>query len=253
MKYKQILNIRLNSISSSELLQKMNSGILVTPNVDHIVKLQYDREFYSVYKNADWIVCDSKILYFGAKFLGISLKEVIPGSSFFPKYLDYHKYNTSIRIFLLGAAPGVAEEAKKRINQRIGRSVIVGAHSPSYDFENNESECKEIIKAINQTDATVLVVGVGAPKQEKWIFKYKDKFSNIKLFMALGATIDFEAGNVKRAPRIFQKIGMEWLYRLLKEPKRLWKRYLIDDIPFFYYILKCKLGLYKNPFSDLKQ
>jgi exopolysaccharide biosynthesis WecB/TagA/CpsF family protein len=67
--------------------------------------------------------------------------------------------------------------------------------------------------------------------------------------MALGATIDFEAGNIKRAPVFFQKLGMEWLYRLIKEPKRLWKRYLIDDIPFFYYVFLQKIGKYKNPFE----
>jgi UDP-N-acetyl-D-mannosaminuronic acid transferase (WecB/TagA/CpsF family) len=68
--------------------------------------------------------------------------------------------------------------------------------------------------------------------------------------MALGATIDFEAGNIKRAPKVFQKLGMEWLYRLLKEPKRLWKRYLIEDMTFFYYLVKQKLGRYKNPFEN---
>ena len=246
----KLLNINIHSISKNELLQKMNNGVLITPNVDHLIKLQSDKDLYKIYQKADWIVCDSKILFFAAKFIGTPIKEVIPGSSFFPQYCDYHKNNPEIKIFLLGAAESVADEAQRRINQRIGRSIIVGAHSPSYGFEKKEKECEEIIRKINKTDATVLVVGVGAPKQEKWIFKYKDKFTHIKLFMALGATIDFEAGNLKRAPKIFQNVGMEWFYRLVKEPKRLWKRYLIDDIPFFYYILKQRFGLYKNPFEN---
>ena len=102
---------------------------------------------------------------------------------------------------------------------------------------------------INGSGANVVLVGVGAPKQEKWIMKYKDRMPNVKVWMALGATIDFEAGNIKRAPKIFQKFAMEWLYRLMCEPKRMLKRYLVDDPAFFLYLLKDKLGVYKNPFK----
>jgi exopolysaccharide biosynthesis WecB/TagA/CpsF family protein len=230
-------------------LQQLDKGIFITPNVDHLVKLQKDCEFYKVYQNADWVVCDSKIMALGLRFLKTPIKEVIPGSSFFTDYYLYHKNNEEVKIFLLGAAEGVAEKAMYNINARVGREIVVGAHSPSFGFEKNESECEEIIRLINTTDATVLVVGVGAPKQEKWIFKYKDKFIGIKLFMALGATIDFEAGNVKRAPKIFQKLALEWFYRMCVDPKRLLKRYLVDDLPFFYYLLRQKFGCYKNPFE----
>jgi exopolysaccharide biosynthesis WecB/TagA/CpsF family protein len=246
----RILNIFIEHIGKKDLLQQLDKGIFVTPNVDHLVKLQKDLEFYKVYQSADWVICDSKIAALGLKFLGTPIKEVIPGSSFFPIYCDYHKNNENTKIFLLGAAEGVAKKAMQKINARTGREIVVGAYSPSFGFEKSEAECEEIVRMINATDATVLAVGVGAPKQEKWIFKYKDKFTNIKLFMALGATIDFEAGNVKRAPKIFQKLAVEWFYRLLKEPKRLWKRYLVDDMMFFYYLLKQKLGTYKNPFEN---
>ena len=94
-----------------------------------------------------------------------------------------------------------------------------------------------------------LAVGVGAPKQEKWILKYKDLMPNVKIFMAIGATIDFEAGNVKRAPQWMSRYGLEWLYRLLSEPSRLWKRYLVDDLPFFWLILKQRFGWYRNSFE----
>ena len=156
-----------------------------------------------------------------------------------------------MKIFLLGAAESVAEIAKNKINSRLERTMVIGSHSPSFGFEKNDEECDEIVSIINKSEANVLVVGVGAPKQEKWIVKYKDKLPKVKIFMALGATIDFEAGNITRAPKFFQFVGLEWFYRLIKEPKRLWKRYLIDDIPFFYLILKQKLGIYKNPFSNL--
>ncbi len=246
----KILNVDILSVTTNDLLEQMESGILITPNVDHIVQLQKDKEFYELYNQAEWVTCDSKILAIAARLIGVTIKAVIPGSSFFPLFCEYHRNNPNVKIFLLGAAVGVAHEAQKRINNRVGRNIIVEAYSPSFGFENDEEECEQIVKIINQSKATVLVVGVGAPKQEKWIFKHKYKFENIKLFMALGATIDFEAGHKKRAPRIVQQIGMEWLYRLASEPKRLWKRYLIDDLPFFYYLVKQMLGKYKNPFLE---
>jgi exopolysaccharide biosynthesis WecB/TagA/CpsF family protein len=247
-----ILNISIDNILQNDLLGCFYEGFFMSINTDIIVKLQKDKEFYEVYQNADWIICDSKITALSLRFLGRPIKEVIPGSSFFPAYCDYHKNDDRIKIFLLGAAEGVALKAMQRINERTGRNIITGAHSPSFGFEKNEIECDNIIRMINSTDATVLAVGVGAPKQEKWIFKYKDKFTTVKLFMALGATIDFEAGNIKRAPKIVQQLGLEWFFRLIKEPKRLWKRYLIDDMIFFYYLLKQKFGIYRNPFENNK-
>jgi N-acetylglucosaminyldiphosphoundecaprenol N-acetyl-beta-D-mannosaminyltransferase len=243
-----ILNIDICSISLRDFLINLKKGVVFTPNVDHLVKLQKNQDFFNAYKDADWIICDSKVVNLGAKFLGKPFVEVIPGSSFLPAFYNYHKNNNEIKLFLLGAAEGVAEKAKKRINQKINREIVVGAFSPSFGFENSEEECDYIIDVIRNSGANVLVVGVGAPKQELWIAKYKHLLPEIDIFLALGATIDFEAENIKRAPEILQKLHLEWLYRLLCEPRRLWKRYLIDDMPFFFLLLKQKLGLYKNPF-----
>ena len=231
-----ILNLDILSLTQKELLEQMAEGVLYTPNLDHLIKLQYDREFYDIYQQAEWIVCDSQILYLASKLLKRSLPMAIPGSSFFTAFYNYHANNPNCKIFLLGAAEGVAKKAMENINRRVGRQIVVGAHSPSYGFEKNEQECEELIHIVNESGATVLLVGAGAPKQEKWIAKYRSRMSGVKLFMALGATIDFEAGNIKRAPRIFQILAMEWFYRFLKEPKRLFRRYFIDDIQFFYYL-----------------
>lgn len=247
----RILNLDFSSISKQELLLNMDNGVLFTANIDHMIKLQKDEEFYKAYKNAEWVVCDSRVLKLTSFLLSPRIKEVIPGSSFFPDFCNFHKQNNNVKIFLLGAGPGVAQNAMKKINNRIGREIVVGAHSPSYNFENHADECSQIIQYVNKTEATVLVVGVGAPKQEKWIMKYKNEFENIELFMALGATIDFEAGTKKRAPQVLQKLYLEWFYRLMQEPGRLWKRYLIDDIPFFIKIVKQSLGLYKDPFEKI--
>ena len=245
----RILNVNLLAITQNELLQKLDKGILITPNVDQLVKLQYDRDFYDICLQTEWLICDSKILYQLSKLLKHQIPEAIPGSSFFTAYYMYHKNDTNCKIFLLGAMDGVAEKAMKRINEKVGRNIVVGAHSPSYGFEKKEKECEELIDIVNNSGANVVLVGVGAPKQEKWIMKYKDRMPNVDIWMALGATIDFEAGTLKRAPLIWQKCGMEWLYRCIKEPKRLFKRYFVDDMKFFYYFTKQLLGIYKNPFE----
>lgn len=245
----QFLNINIQNISQRQLLQLLRKGVLITPNVDHLVKLQKDKEFYEVYQQAEWVVCDSKILYILSKLLKKPLPEAIPGSSFFTAFYEYHKDDPNCKIFLLGAAEGIAAKAMERINQKVGRNIVVGAHSPSYGFEKKPEESEELIRIVNESGANVVLVGVGAPKQEKWIMKYRNRMPKVDIFMGLGATIDFEAGTLKRAPKFWQKVGMEWLYRCIKEPKRLFKRYFIDDMKFFYYFTLQLLGIYKNPFK----
>ncbi len=246
----RILNMDILSISKSELLENMNEGVLYTPNVDHLCKLQNNREFYDAYRHAEWIVCDSWILLHASKLLKIPIQEAIPGAGFFRDFYNYHKDDPDCRIFLLGSAEGVAEEAMRRVNEKTGRRIVIDAHSPSFGFEKDETECKIIIDLINASGATVLVVGVGAPKQEIWIAKYRNNMPNVKIFMALGATIDFEAGVKKRAPKIWQKMCIEWLYRFLQEPKRLFKRYFIEDLKFFGLFAKQLLRCYHNPFGE---
>lgn len=244
-----VLNIEINNLTRQGLLERLTSGVLITPNLDHLVKLQKDKNFYDVYQQAEWVVCDSKILYWFTKLLKNPIQEPIPGSSFFPAFYEYHKNNPACKIFLLGAAEGVAEKAREKINRKVCREMVIGSHSPSYGFEKNEAECDELIDLVNRSGATVLLVGVGAPKQEKWIACYRNRMPDVKIFMALGATIDFEAGTLKRAPLFYQKIGMEWFYRFLKEPKRLFRRYFVDDTMFIWYFAKQLVGIYKNPFD----
>ena len=246
----KILNAALDNISQDELLKQLKQGVLVTPNVDQIVKMQYDKEYFDIVKRAEWCVCDSKILYLSAKLLGTPLPEAIPGSSFFPAFYEYHKNDENCKIFLLGAMDGVAQKAMERINKKVGRKMVVGAYSPSYGFEKKQDENEKILRLINESGANVVLVGVGCPKQEKWIDKHKAQMPGVDVWMALGATIDFEAGNIKRAPMIWRKLYMEWFYRFLQEPKRMYKRYFIDDPKFFWYLLKQMFGFYKNPFEQ---
>ncbi len=244
----ELLNVDIDNISQEKLLEHLTKGVLVTPNVDQIVKMQSDKDYYEIVKKAEWVVCDSRILLLCSKIAKKPLKEAIPGSSFFPAFYEYHRNDEDCKIFLLGAMDGVALKAQERINQKVGRNIVVGAYSPSYGFEKKADENEQIYKMINNSGATVVLVGVGCPKQEKWIDTHKEKMPDVRIWMALGATIDFEAGNIKRAPKIWQKLYMEWFYRFLQEPRRMFRRYFIDDMKFFWYFGKQLLGCYKNPF-----
>lgn len=249
----QILNISINSIEKKKLIQSDPKGIIVTPNVDHLIKLQKDILFYKLYKEANYILCDSKIIFWISKFLNRPIKEQITGSDFFPDYcLYFSKFHNCKKIFLLGGSTKDGlNKAIYNINNKTKSDIIIGGYSPPFGFENDDKEICKILKIIKTSGANVLAIGLGAPKQEKFIFNYKDYLENIELYMAIGATIDFESGIVKRAPKFLQIIGLEWMFRMLLEPNRMLKRYLWDDFPIFYLIIKQKLKLYQDPFKNL--
>lgn len=249
----KILNVEFDNITKEEVLRSFDRGLLCTPNVDVMMNNQRVREYHEAYGKSALILCDSRILGLCSKLLPVSFKEVIPGSSFFSDFYMFHKDNPGIRIFLLGGLEGVADKAKERINEKVGREIVVGTYSPPFGFEKDDKECQHIIDLVDASGATVLMTGISDPKQTIWHAKYMDKFKTARMFMALGATIDFEAGNIKRAPIIFQKLALEWLFRFFCDPKRLYKRYFIDDPKFFWLFAKQLIGLYKNPFEPKGQ
>jgi N-acetylglucosaminyldiphosphoundecaprenol N-acetyl-beta-D-mannosaminyltransferase len=246
----RLLNVEIDNLTLKELLERMRfGGFVMTPNVDLMMKLQRHQAFYQAYQTAEYRICDSQILLYVAKFLGTPIREKICGSDLFPAFYRYYSHDPDMRIFLLGAAEGVAKAAQGRINAKVGREMIVGAHSPSFGFERDPAECAAIVDIINASGATVLAVGLGAPKQELWITQHRHLLPNVKVFMAIGATINFEAGQVSRAPKWVSEVGLEWLYRLMCEPRRLWKRYLGDAIPFFWLVLQQRLHFYRCPWQ----
>jgi N-acetylglucosaminyldiphosphoundecaprenol N-acetyl-beta-D-mannosaminyltransferase len=250
----RILNIEVDNLTLNELLERFTTGMLVTPNVDHLITLQRQRDFVQAYRQAAFTVVDSQIVFLMLKMIGRPVKEKISGSDFLPAFCDYHGRNnllgkSNTKIFLLGGRPGVADLALEQINRKTSSKVIVGSHSPSMSFATNPDEIREVIEIINRSEADTLVVGLGAPKQELWISRHQNHFLTAHRFLAVGASIDFEAGVLSRAPSWISKFGFEWLFRLKEEPKRLWRRYLIRDPVFFFLILKDWLGIYKDPFK----
>ena len=247
-----ILNVSIDNFSLIELLERLKyGGVVFTPNVDHIMKLQKDKNFYRIYQKADYRVCDSQLLMVASRFLGSPIQEKISGSDLFPAFYNYYGKDKSVKIFILGGPKGAAKMAQKKINAKVGRKIVVDSYCPPFGFENDPTECRKIVDHINNSGATVLAIGVGAPKQEKWIYKYKNSLKYVKTFFAVGATIEFEAEYTSRAPKWISIVGLEWLYRLIQEPRRLWKRYLIEDSSFFLLILLQKLNLYVNDLDDI--
>ena len=251
MKYEKIkiLNAEIDNISMNELLHSFTEGIFLTLHVDMIMKLQQDREFYDILPHFDIVTCDSQILYFASKLLGRPFKERVSGSDFFPLYYMHHKDNSAVTIFLCGGQPGVADIAKDKINSKVGREIIVGTYSPPFDYDEKPGELKKMIDVINESKATVLLVGLGGGRQEKFLVRNRHKFKYAKAFLPLGGTIDYEAELLERPPKWITDCGMEWLYRLLREPRQRWHRYVVHQPPVLYHLLRQRLGLYKDPFA----
>jgi exopolysaccharide biosynthesis WecB/TagA/CpsF family protein len=161
-----------------------------------------------------------------------------------PAYWRRHANNPDVSIFLLGAKPGVAEIARERINRLAGREIVVGAHGPSFGFVDDEAECSEAIEMINRSGATCLIVGLGAPKQEIWIYRHRARMPGVRVLMGVGATIDYEAEAVARAPAWMRQNGLEWVYRVITEPRRYALRYA-RNTEFLWLALLDRLGLYR--------
>lgn len=245
----RLLNVWVDNLSMEQLMEKLDEGVVFTLNPDHLYHLQRNRDFYDAYRRADFITSDSKYVYWGLGWIGRRIQEKVSGSDVVPAYCHHHRNNPAVRVFLLGAAPGVAQQAMNRINAREGREVVVGAHSPSMNFVNDEAEIAEVIQLINASAATCLIVGLGAPKQEIWIMRFRDAMPKVKVYMGVGATIDYEAGAVRRAPRWMTRSGLEWAYRLTTEPRRYWRRYS-RDLEYFWLLFQDGLGRYRSPMGD---
>lgn len=219
----------LNEID--KLIQEKNCSYVVTPNVDHIVRLEKDEELQKVYKNASLILTDGKPLIWISKWYKTPIKEKISGSDLFPRVCQLAA-NKNYTMYLLGAAEGVADTAARNLMKKYPGLNIVGTYSPPFGFEKNEQEMNKIKTQIQDVHPEILIVGLGCPKQEKFMY-YHCKELGVPISFGLGASIDFEAGNIKRAPKWMSNHGLEWLYRITQDPKRLAKRYLVDDMKIF--------------------
>jgi exopolysaccharide biosynthesis WecB/TagA/CpsF family protein len=243
---RRILNAWVDDLTVEQVVDRLDEGILWTLNPDHLYHLQRNADFVEAYRQAAIVSSDSKYVYWGLKFLGRPIQSKASGSDIVPAYWRRHASNRHVRIFLLGAKPGIAEQARERINRIAGREVVVGAHGPSMSFVNDAAETAAAIDMVNAAKATCLIVGLGAPKLEIWIVRHRHLMPGVKVYMGVGATIDYEAQAVRRAPRWMTQNGLEWVYRMTTEPRRYWRRYA-RTMEFFWLVLLDRLGLYRPP------
>lgn len=241
----QFMKIYIDNLTMSEAIDELdkfvsegNKGYVVTPNVDHIVKLEYDEKLNNVYKEASFVFADGKPIVSISRKYKMPLKEKVSGSDLFPLLCE-RAASKNYTMYFLGAGEGVAQKAAENLIDKYEGLKVVGTFSPKFDFENDEEYISKMIHDINLLKPDILIVGLGCPKQEYFIYDYYKEIDS-KLFLGLGASIDFEAGNVKRAPKWMQKIGLEWFYRFLKEPRRMFKRYFVDDMKIFKLYRKYK-------------
>jgi N-acetylglucosaminyldiphosphoundecaprenol N-acetyl-beta-D-mannosaminyltransferase len=248
MKNVTIINTEIDNVTFDEAVSTIIEWVkdnhspryVVTPNVDHIIRLQYDKKFQIIYRKADLILADGMPLLWAAKFLGTPLCEKISGSDLFVKICKVAT-KKKFKLFFLGGNPGDVEKAKEVLVQQNPGLLVAGVYCPSFGFENDEAERKRIVERIEATEPDILFVGLGAPKQEKWIYENYHEIG-VPVNIGIGVSFSFVAGTLKRAPVCIQKIGFEWLWRLIMEPGRLWKRYLVDDMKFFRLVLKQKFS-----------
>jgi N-acetylglucosaminyldiphosphoundecaprenol N-acetyl-beta-D-mannosaminyltransferase len=204
---------------------------VVTPNVDHVVKLQSHPEMRAAYDDAALVVADGWPLVAASRWLGRPLPERVAGSDLVPSLLAAGQEIPDFRVFLLGAAAGVGTRAAERIRTRWPGANVCGVASPRFGFDTDPKESGEVIETINAARPHLLVVGLGAPRQEIWLRRYAGQL-NARVAIAAGATIDFLAGIQRRAPYWIQSARMEWLFRLMTDPKRLAGRYARDAVVF---------------------
>lgn len=201
--------------------------VVVTPNVDHVVQYRSNPALRQAYALAGRVYADGKPLVWASRLFGPTLPETVTGSDLMPElFTTAQNRGQTLTVYLLGAGPGVAEEAGLRIEQRWPCVRVVGCYSPSFGFDNSAEEQQRMIDYVNAAQPDVLAIGLGAPKQEIWATAHRAQL-RCKVVLCIGATIDFLAERKARAPVWMRKTGLEWLFRLATEPRRLWRRYAL--------------------------
>lgn len=220
-----ILGIPVDKITKKELLEKIINFInekrfhlIVTINSENATKALENKIFLDVIKNADLVIPDGIGIIFASKILGDKLPERIPGIDLSYKLLEISN-EKHYKIVLIGGKEGVAEGAKENLKKIFPNLNIV----MTYNGYFNEDEEKKIVEEIQKIEPDILLVGMGSEKQEIWIWNNREKFKNIGVCIGVGGTLDIWAGKKKRAPKLVQKLGLEWLYRVIIEPKRIFR------------------------------
>lgn len=243
MKKQPLLNTYVNNLDFEEVVQAVEQLIesgkpsyLAEINVDVILKMEKDAYLKNIMEHADLTLVDGQPLVWIAKWQKKPVKAKVSGSDLAPAVCRLAR-EKHYSVFILGGQNGAAAQAAWNLEKRFPGIRIAGTYEPPYGFEKDQAELAHINQMILNVRPDILLACLGCPKQEKWIFEnYQTYGANISI--CAGATVDFLAGKVKRAPKWMSRCGLEWFYRFLKEPKRLFRRYFIDDMKIIGLIWK---------------
>lgn len=243
MEKQPLLNTYVNNVNMDEAIQSIEDMIasekksyIVAINVDVVMKIENDVRLKEITDKADMVLVDGKPLEWIAKWHKRPIKAKISGSDLIP-ILCKRAEEKSYSIFIIGGKEGIAEKAKQNLERNLPDIKIVGTYAPPFGFEKDGKELNRINEMISSVHPDILIACFGCPKQEKWIYENYQVY-DAKVSVCAGATVDFLAGNVKRCPKWMSEHGLEWFYRFLQEPKRMFKRYFVDDIKILGLIRK---------------
>jgi N-acetylglucosaminyldiphosphoundecaprenol N-acetyl-beta-D-mannosaminyltransferase len=215
----------LDAIES--LVKTRSGGYVLTPNVDHVCLADTDEGLREAYANAALSLVDGMPLLWLARALGTPLPEKVSGSDLVMPLCE-RAAQRGMSVYLLGARPGVGAKAAQVLTDTYPGITIAGVDAPPLGFEQDPAQNEAVLARIRAAKPDLLFVALGCPKQELWLAKHSAAYGPA-VGLGIGATIDFIAGEVRRSPRVLSRLGLEWLYRLAKEPRRLAHRYLVRD------------------------
>lgn len=223
-----------------QLVARGRGGLVFTPNVDHVVLAEDDRRFREAYAAADLALVDGMPVLWGCRLLGFPVPEKISGSDLV-RPLASLATPRGWRVFLLGAGEGVASRAADLLREENPGLQIVGAASPRVDLSRPAAEREGLRQDIRATRPNLLLVALGSPKGELFAHECRAALRDT-VIIGVGAGLDFLVGTAKRAPGWMSASGLEWAYRLFREPRRLWRRYLVRGPRFLPILLRTALG-----------
>jgi N-acetylglucosaminyldiphosphoundecaprenol N-acetyl-beta-D-mannosaminyltransferase len=216
---------------------------VVTPNAQHVVLLAKDRYLQAIYSDAAFVLPDGVSLLLAARILGQKITHRVSGVDMF-EALCRRAAREGLRVFLLGGRPGSAEKAAAKLSAENPGLIVSGTCCPPLGFENDPGQRDKIEARIRSARPHLLFVALGAPKQEYWIYEHARNLG-VPVAMGVGGSFEMVGGVVPRAPMWLRRLGAEWVYRLLREPSRMWKRYLIGNFQFASIVLRQRLNLQK--------
>jgi N-acetylglucosaminyldiphosphoundecaprenol N-acetyl-beta-D-mannosaminyltransferase len=200
-----------------------------TGNLDHLAIAAQDREFRTAYETADLVVADGAPVVWLSKLAGTPLRERVAGSDLFWMLGDASA-RTGVTLFFLGGVEGAADSAKAALEKRYPGAKIVGTYCPPFKTFATQEEQDKIRDEVKKASPDILLVAFGAPKQEKWIAANKDRLG-VPIAIGVGGSFEMASGMLKRAPVWLQRAGLEWAYRFAQQPRRLFERYIVRDVP----------------------